>query len=376
MQVSTPPPASVQRVKVDDIDETEAETWDNVSYVLFEVRGIAEDHRDDAEDIFYELGEDAEFEYYDEVADEVEMRLCSILGVEYPLGDHDDGEGDDDPVEEPDVPQRARGAGGPSLLLKLLIGYLAIGALVRGAEAQPSGPITGGYCTVDPTGGVTCDTASASTALAHVRCDPLVMNLCNSTAVANPVFDGLLSQVDSVCASLTIREARAGPGTCVFKPSGADGGEISCDTPSGYDDSSVGHELEHAYDYCRSDGMYFRSANNLVQSEIHAHTVQAAIAKVDLDGGKQVASRHKELAANFDAGCPEPTKATRLDNVSDGLYAIIHMYHLQYVGDNLSLATLVATYSGDVGKAVARYKDMTTNKAYGLARDRKYKKKG
>ncbi|WP_349742999.1 hypothetical protein [Roseateles cavernae] len=229
-------------------------------------------------------------------------------------------------------------------------------------------------CALNETGMATQSDKVAYGKLAHVRCDPLVEALCGE-ARSNPIYNGTLSEVDQVCKDVQITDPVNKPGACVFNAKGDGAGKLSCKALDSYDDTKIGHELEHAVDSCRMQqggGSLGRNYWGVV-SEIHAHTVQAAIAKNNQEKGLKVESRDLSLMKDFDAGCIMPSSAAKLDNVDAGMWAIVHSYHKLYVQTDLSLPDLLAMYGKEMAKAHARYTDMTQSSSYISAKDPRYK---
>lgn len=227
---------------------------------------------------------------------------------------------------------------------------------------------------VDEVGNATQSEKVDYGALANVRCDPLVETLCGE-ARGNPIYNGTLSEVDRICKDIQIIAPRTKPGACVFNARGDGAGDVSCKALDSYDDTKVGHELEHAVDSCRMQqggGSLGRNYWGVV-SEIHAHTVQAAIARNNQAQGRDISSRDRSLMNDFETGCIMPDSVSKLDNVDSGMWAILHIYHKLYVKADLSLPELEATYGKEMAKARARYADMTQSSSYISSKDPRYK---
>src|SRR5262249_15394185 len=108
------------------------------------------------------------------------------------------------------------------------------------------------------------------------------------------------------------------------------------------------------------------------ESEIRAHTVQAASAKLDQLRGNPIDLRDQELINHFESGCPPPNATTPLDTTSDGMYSIVKMYHELYLNQTLNNTQLVNDYGREMRRAVVRYNDMVGSQNYTLSRNYKH----
>lgn len=368
---STQRAGPAQLVKVTDIDADDEALWEETVYWVFEGGTISRSRYEaKAKQIFDALPAEQEFEYFEDLADEVRMRLCVQEQLEFPTSRQDEDSG-------------SGGGSGTWLgsLMRLLVGYLVVSSQVQGAMARTTssspffGNLSDSMCALDEMGMAIQSDEIAFGTLQHVRCDPLVEGLCG-TLRSNPIYNGTLSEVDRVCSDIQITGPMDKTGACVFTARGDGAGDVSCKVLSSYDDSKIGHELEHAVDSCwmqRNGGSLGRNYWGVV-SEIHAHTVQAAIAKNKQAQGVEITARDRSLMNDFDTGCIMPTSTSKLDNVDSGMWAILHIYHRLYVKEDLSLKELQANYGKEMAKARARYSDMTQSSSYVSSRDSRYKK--
>lgn len=329
----------IQRLIIDDMRVSTDETWDEI-LPLIEESGIPAKHHAWMKAQLRAMPARRRFNYYEDVAEELEKRLCRKHQKPYPWKER---------VAE--SPSASSGSGWFGSFMKGLTYYLAASYIVSNIL-----PANAQHVERFHVEDVEDDDFGVARVRGEIECAPSVSYFCEG-ARDNPLYREVMDVAREECGpGLSITEG-PGEGACRFTPWRPPilGGVLSCNpreaTPTGL--PKVAHELEHSIDFCRENigGVVGRT---WIRSEINALTVQAAAAGVARARGDAVDARDTRLLNDYRGGCP----------VGGELYGYLVAYHLAYEGRDVDNAFITATWGGEIGNAVNRFRRMTADVRY------------